>query len=419
MSTRLKVLIIEDSEDDAALLLRQLHKGGYEVDYQRVETNQELVDALENKDWNIVISDYRLPGFSGLQALQTCQSFGINDIPFIIVSGAIGEETAVEMMRAGAHDYLMKDNLARLAPVVTRELAEAKIRTEARRAEIELRESEEKYRSVFSNDYFALCILDVETLAFMDVNEGFCKLYDYDKETLLSGMTLKQLLQSEAEEAKFLSQTHKRLIFIPLQHHKMRDGTPICVEISAGPLELKGKKYVTAMLRDITSRVQAEEKLRYLSTHDALTGLYNRNFFETEVQRLERGRQYPISIFVADLDGLKRVNDTRGHSAGDALLKNTANVLLNSFRGEDIIARLGGDEFAVLLPDMNEEITQEALLRLKKAIEDYNLTCSTDLIELSIGIATGGKDDRIRDLFRLADDRMYQDKIARKKNRTS
>ncbi|MCE1253097.1 MAG: diguanylate cyclase [Anaerolineae bacterium] len=419
MSTGLKVLIIEDSEDDATLLIRQLQKGGYDVIYQRVETNQELIRAIENGDWDIIISDFRLPGFSGLQALQTCQAYGVKDTPFIIVSGAIGEETAVEMMRAGAHDYLMKDNLARLAPVVTRELADAKIRSEAHRAEVELRESEEKYRSIFSSDYFALCILDVETLEFVDVNEGFCKLYDYDKKMLLSGMTLKQLLEKDSDESKFTSQTHKSLIYIPLQRHKKRDGEIICVEISAGPLELKGKKYVTAMVRDITSRVQAEEKLRYLSTHDSLTGLYNRNFFETEVQRLERGRQYPISIFVADLDGLKYINDSLGHPAGDALLKNTANVLLNSFRSDDIIARLGGDEFAVLLPDMDENSAEEALDRLKKTIQDYNLKHITDPIELSIGVATGGRDDHIKDLFRLADDRMYQDKIARKKNRTS
>jgi diguanylate cyclase (GGDEF)-like protein/PAS domain S-box-containing protein len=414
MSTPLKVLVVEDSEDDTSLLIRQLCKRGYDPSFKRVETSDELSEALEIQDWDIIISDYRLPAFSGLQALQVCQEKGF-DIPFIVVSGAIGEETAVEMMRAGAHDYLMKDNLARLGPVVTRELAEAKIRQEARKAEIELRESEEKYRSIFSSDYFAFCILDVETFSFVDVNEGFCKLYEYPKEDFLSGMTLKHLLENETEEAELIAQTHKRSIFIPLQPHKKRDGTTIDVEISAGPLTLKGKHFVTMMVRDITSRVQAEEKLRYLSTHDSLTGLYNRNFFETEVQRLEGGRQFPISIFVADLDGLKSINDTLGHPAGDALLRSTAKVLLDSFRSEDIIARLGGDEFAVLLPDMDEDAAGIAMDRLRKMIEEHNQDNPNFPLELSIGVATGGKYDRIKDLFRMADDRMYQNKIARKK----
>jgi diguanylate cyclase (GGDEF)-like protein/PAS domain S-box-containing protein len=418
MGIELRVLVVEDSEDDTTLLLRHLRKGGYDPVFQRVETRDELLEALNNHEWDIILSDYNLPGFSGLQALEMTRQQGL-DIPFLVVSGAIGEETAVEMMRAGAHDYLMKNNLARLGPVVTRELSETKIRRERNQAALDLRESEEKYRSIFSNDYFALCVLSVDTFQFSDVNEGFCKLYGYSREAFLSGMTLRQLLEKPEDEAQLSARLNDKSILIPIQHHKKKDGTVFPVEITAGPLVIKEKRYLTAIVQDIMARVQTEDKLRYLSTHDALTGLYNRNFFEAEIERLEGSRLFPISIIMSDVDSLKIVNDTLGHAAGDALLRNVADVLLNAFRAEDVVARIGGDEFAILLPDMDESAANQALERVKMMITDYNSDHTSFPLELSIGVSTGCHNERIKDLARIADDRMYQDKAARKKGRTT
>lgn len=123
----LRVIIVEDSEDDLLLLLRALKKGGYELIYTRVETREGLHDALQDPRWQIVISDHAMPNFSAPEALEVLKENG-RDLPFFIVSGTIGEEVAVTAMRAGAHDYIMKDNLARLAPAVERELREAVIR---------------------------------------------------------------------------------------------------------------------------------------------------------------------------------------------------------------------------------------------------------------------------------------------------
>ena len=102
---------------------------------------------------------------------------------------------------------------------------------------------------------------------------------------------------------------------------------------------------------DITQQKRAEDRLRFLSTHDVLTGLYNRAFFEEETTRMERGRHYPISVLMVDVDHLKITNDRRGHAAGDSLLRRAAAVLRAAFRTEDVVARIGGDEFAVLLPE--------------------------------------------------------------------
>ena len=134
----LRLLMIEDNPDDEALVLRAIRKAGFNVEHVRVDNRDDLLTALRNKDWDIVLSDYQMPEFNGLAALKIVKERD-KDLPFIIVSGTIGEEVAVEAMRSGAHDYLMKDNLARLAPAIRRELADANERRALREAQQALR----------------------------------------------------------------------------------------------------------------------------------------------------------------------------------------------------------------------------------------------------------------------------------------
>jgi two-component system, cell cycle sensor histidine kinase and response regulator CckA len=150
MNPLLHILIVEDSEDDLLLLLRELRRGGYDPDYVRVETAAEMQAALDRQPWDIVIADYTLPRFSAPEALELLQKQQ-QDIPFIIVSGTIGEEAAVAAMRSGAHDYLLKDNLTRLVPAVERELRESQERQQRLWAEQALRESEERFRQLAEN----------------------------------------------------------------------------------------------------------------------------------------------------------------------------------------------------------------------------------------------------------------------------
>ena len=143
MNKPLRVLLVEDSEDDAVLLTRELQKGGYKPTIERVDTPEAMKKALTDQKWDIVISDYVMPKFSGLDALKILQKTE-HDLPFIIVSGKIGEETAVEVMRAGAHDYIMKNNLKRLCPAIERELADVEIRKDRIETKEELHESYEE-----------------------------------------------------------------------------------------------------------------------------------------------------------------------------------------------------------------------------------------------------------------------------------
>ncbi len=143
MGNKLRVLIVEDSEDDALLIHHELKRSGYEQIFERVDTAEAMSTALDSKTWDIIISDYTMPGFSGAEALKIMKGKGEN-LPFIIVAGEIDEETAVDLMKAGAHDYIIKDNLSRLVPIVQRELNEAKIQRESTRAEQTMRESGHK-----------------------------------------------------------------------------------------------------------------------------------------------------------------------------------------------------------------------------------------------------------------------------------
>ena len=146
MGVPLRVLLVEDSENDALLLVRGLRRGGYDPTWERVDTPAAMEAALDGRGWDLVISDHSMPNFSSSAALGLLRSKGFVDLPFIIVSGQIGEDAAVAAMKAGAHDYLMKDNLARLNSAIEREIREADVRRERRRAEVALRASETRFR---------------------------------------------------------------------------------------------------------------------------------------------------------------------------------------------------------------------------------------------------------------------------------
>jgi two-component system, cell cycle sensor histidine kinase and response regulator CckA len=161
MYVPLRVLIVEDSEDDTLLLLRALRRSGYQVESDRVETPATMQDALEQQAWDIVISDYTMPAFNALDALKILQDKGL-DIPFLIVSGTIGEETAVSAMKAGAQDYLLKGNLARLVPAVERELREAEDRQRRHSAEQALALSEDRFKTLCVSAPLAIFQCDAE-----------------------------------------------------------------------------------------------------------------------------------------------------------------------------------------------------------------------------------------------------------------
>ena len=264
MGIPLRILIIEDSEDDTLLVIRGLQKDGYDSSYERVETAEDMREALERETWDIIIADYTLPHFSGLDALKLYKEKGL-DIPFIVVSGTIGEEIAVAAMLSGAHDYVMKNNLPRLFPAIQKALTEAESRRERKRAEYELQSARAFLDSVINAIADPVFVKD-DKRRFVLVNEALCAIAGRPRESLI-GKNDDEMFPEE--EAAVLRKTDD----IVLDTGKENVNEESLTNFSSGEvrtivtsktcyIDPAGKKFIVGVARDITDRKRAEEQLR-------------------------------------------------------------------------------------------------------------------------------------------------------------
>ncbi len=266
------VLIIEDSEDDLLLLIRSLKKGGYKPVYERVETAADTKKALKEKQWDIILCDYKMPKFDAPSAIALLKETNIN-IPLIVVTGTVGEETAADCMRLGAQDYILKDNLSRLCPAIARELEDAKVKKKQKQAESQretileaLRKSEEKYRSIIESmqeGYFE----DDLTGRFTFVNDAICKFMGYSREELI-GMDNRQY-QTE-KTAKKIFQVFNKIYRTGEaakgieEEYIRKDGNKGFAELSVSLIRNAEGKPIgfRGVSHDITERKQAEAALQ-------------------------------------------------------------------------------------------------------------------------------------------------------------
>jgi len=260
----LRLLIIEDSEDDAFFIVRAFTREGYQIDFSRVETASEMRQAFGQGNWDAVISDYQLPFFDGLSALEIFKEYGL-DIPFIIVSGAIGEETAVRVMKAGAHDYIIKDNLARLVPAIERELGETKLRQERTEAIQKLQHSESRYRAIVEDQTE---LINRSTLdgTILFVNNAYARMLDCTPEDLIGKKYTDFLPETNARQLEKIrsSITEIESVITNVTCLPKKDGSVVWVQwrdrlifdAEGHPIEYQG------VGRDITEQRQAEEELK-------------------------------------------------------------------------------------------------------------------------------------------------------------
>ncbi len=263
MAKSLRVLIVEDLEDDAILILRNLEREGYDVSSERVETAEAMTAALEKQAWDIIIADYKLPHFSAPAALELLKETGY-DIPFIVTSGTIGEETAVKMMIDGANDYMMKSNLQRLAPAVKRELHESEIRQQHIKIKKDLEDSERSFKDIFDGAMDGIILIDIESNTLSLGNRSACQMLGYSLDELknlkIGDIHPKDKLLYVTEQIE--RQLRQEITIVEDIPIKRKDGRVFYADVNSSPIVLSGKTYLMGIYRDITERKKAEEDIR-------------------------------------------------------------------------------------------------------------------------------------------------------------
>ncbi|MFP4443957.1 MAG: response regulator [Spirochaetia bacterium] len=323
----LNLLHIEDSADDSFLIERELRRGNYVLTTTRVETPDELKFQLKEHDWDLVISDFLLPLFNGIDALRIFHEFNL-EVPFIIVSGRIGEETAVEVMRAGAHDYIMKDNLRRLVPAIQRELRETAVRRDRQTAKENLKRSEARYQSIFQATATGLITISQDFL-ILRANREFSRLSGYRTEEVAGVLSLKNFIPDNE---------------IPPLPNNIESGLRIetrllCKDgrikhvILTGAVIPHEKSYIISIL-DITDRKMVERELKNS---------------EEKFYRIFQGSPFPI--FISDLNN------------GSTIEPNRAYLELLSISAGEITGHWEHSESAVKVKELIREIEQQKDIR--------------------------------------------------------
>lgn len=299
--------------------------------------------------------------------------------------------------------------------------------TERERADEDLRISKERYRVLFNSVNDAVFVYSLatnnENSLLIEVNEVACQRLGYTREELLK--LSPAAIEQPVNPAQVPLIAHK----LQLQSHALfeavhltKAGQEIPVEVNAHRFSLHGEPIVLSVARDITERKAMEEKLRFITMHDSLTGLYNRAYFDEEMRRLDRSREMRVAIIVCDVDGLKLINDSIGHQAGDVLLIAAANAISQSIREGDFVARIGGDEFAVILYNISRADIEKVCDRIRSNIAKQNTETPELPLSISLGyaIAAANTHKDINHVFKEADDHMYREKLHRSNsNRTT
>lgn len=289
--------------------------------------------------------------------------------------------------------------------------------SERKRAEQALRLSEGQYRGFLEHVPLGVYRSDPQGQLLV-ANSALAQMLGFETENDLLALNLGRDLYADPQEReRWLHQLDAEGELRGAEVRlRRRDGKEIVVvEHSRAVRDEEGRiLYYEGTLTDITDRIRAEERLRFLSTHDPLTGLYNRSYYEEELVRLGRGRAFPVSVIVADLDGLKDVNDTFGHEAGDGLLREAAEILRATFRAEDVVARIGGDEFAILLPSSTIADARQAIQRVRARVAERNRNQAKVALGISLGCGVAPSEEELGSALRDADAGMYQEKVSQR-----
>ncbi len=290
MGVPLRALLVEDSEDDAELVVLELRRGGYQADWLRVETADAMRRALRDSAWDIVIADYSLPSFGGLAALEILKASGI-DIPFLMVSGVLGEGTAVEVMKAGAHDFFVKGQLGRFTAAIERELRDAAVRRAQRADALALRESEARFNA-FMNNIPTPAWIKNEKFRYVYVSQSLAELWQKPVDELV-GCTDFDVMPREI--ARTLRNNDARVLETNQMLHILEtvlnsEGREAIFTVLRFPLfDATGRRHVAGVALDITERVKAKDELEAANRRLHLLSSRIVEIQEQERQHIARG----------------------------------------------------------------------------------------------------------------------------------
>ncbi len=264
---KLRILMIEDEERDATLVEHALKDGGFEFSFKRVDTESTYVRALENFQPSVILSDHGLPAFDGFSALSIAQD-KVPDVPFIFVTGSLGEEMAIKALKNGATDFVLKHRLATLPPAVHRALRQTEFRIQRRQAEEALQTSEERYRSLVELSPDALFVETGGKIVF--INSAGIRLFGIADTADVIGRPARDLFDPSCwkevqERLRLVHDENKSIPFSP-QRMVRRDGSIIDVELAAAPLVFEQKNSAQVIAHDITERKRIVEEIRRLNT---------------------------------------------------------------------------------------------------------------------------------------------------------
>ena len=419
--TELRILLLEDEATDAELVEHALRKADLSFTAKRVDTRETFIQALEEFKPDIVLADYKLPFFDGGSAVKIARQ-QYPDIPVVIVTGAVGEETAVELLRLGARDYILKDRLARLGTAVRRVLSEEEDARARKAAEKALFESENQLRLLLDSAAEAIYGVDMQG-ACTFCNPSCVHMLGYQHADELVGKNIHELIHCRHADGTSFPARDCRIYRAILRGEKVHvddemlwraDGTSFPAEYWSHPQIRDGMATgAVVTFLDITSRKKSEETIWKQANFDLLTGLPNRHMFRDhllqEIRKAHRDSMR-MPLLSIDLDKFKEVNDTLGYSMGDLLLVEAARRIKSCLCDIDTVARLDGDEFAVILSESDNvgSIEQVAGNLLQKLAEPFQLENEVVYVSASIGIALYPDDATgVEDLLKNADQAMH------------
>jgi diguanylate cyclase (GGDEF)-like protein/PAS domain S-box-containing protein len=373
----LRLLVVDDSPDDAEVAVAALRKAGYLLKDQRVQDLASMQAALDKGAWDVILSEYTLPHFGAQLALDLVKRARL-ETPFIVFTRNIRDADLARIMRNGAHDVVLKTQVARLAPAVERELRVAEERRRFREVSQSLAELETKNRAIIEGSREAICYC--QDGMHIDANKAYLELFGYESFSEIEGVPALNLID-KSDHPRFKDYFRKSAAHHPMPPQEFlalkKDGTHFHAELVISPIVLNGENCTQFVVTDVSQRRAVENRLQYLNQHDPLTGLYNRHYFTQELAKvIEKAKEQDTrsALLYLDLHELKEINETLGHAAGDRQLLKIARLCREKLGESSVLARFSGDEFTALLHDMEEARLKEAVASLLAALKETSFT---------------------------------------------